>query len=364
MRILALTRYTPLGASSRVRIFQYLPRLATAGIEAVAAPLLGDDYVRSLYGTGARRLGPVLSAYGHRLAWLARRHEFDVVWIEKELFPFIPAWAEAWPLRRHTPTLVDFDDAVFHRYDRHPSAMVRGLLGRKIDRIMASADAVVVGSDYLAERAKRSGARRICFLPSVVDIGRYRPKPATSSDLAPAIAWIGTPLTANYLEPLRPILADLVSSGRARLRLIGAGAEALAGLAAERLGWSEIREADDIAAADIGVMPLPDEPFERGKCGYKLVQYMAAGLPTVASPVGANVRIVIPDETGFLPNDIESWRTALERLVGDRLLRQRLGQAGRSRAQQHYSLDASTPTLVQLLRDVARRPAESARTRS
>lgn len=348
MRILLLARYGRLGASSRVRFGQFLPHLAAAGHEVVSAPLFDDDYLSALYGAGRRSATAVLAAYARRLSALRTRGRYDLVWMEKEALPWMPAALESWLLRGGPPLVVDYDDAVFHRYDLHPSALVRGLLAGKIDRVMQGAALVVAGNDYLAERARAAGAGRVAILPTVVDLARYTaPKPA--GDGPPVIGWIGTPLTAAYLEEVRPALAGVVESGRARLLLIGGGAGALAGLEATRLDWSEAREAEDVARLDIGLMPIPDEPFERGKCGYKLIQYMAQARPVIASPVGVNVKLVGGSGAGFLAGTGAQWAEALAVLTSDAGRRREMGAAGRRAVEAEYCTAVAAPKLIRLL---------------
>jgi glycosyltransferase involved in cell wall biosynthesis len=231
---------------------------------------------------------------------------------------------------------------------------VRRLLGRKIDRIMAAADLVTVGNGYLGLRAKGAGAREIAEIPTVVDLRCYPERRADAVHDVGAIrlGWIGSPLTSAYLEWLRPVLGELASRIPFRIILVGASPAALAGLPVERVAWSPATEAAHLARFDIGLMPLPDLPWERGKCGYKLIQYMASSLPVVASPVGANRDIVVPGETGFLAETPADWVSALTRLAQEPALRRRMGMAGRRRAEWHYSLRAMAPEFMGLLSNV------------
>jgi glycosyltransferase involved in cell wall biosynthesis len=361
MRILLLARYGRLGASSRVRFEQFLPHIKAAGHEVVSAPLFDDDYLTALYGEGKRKATAVLAAYANRLGVIRTRGHYDLIWMEKEALPWMPASFETWLLRGGPPLVVDYDDAIFHRYDQHPSPLIRGLFASKIDRVMQAAALVVAGNDYLAERAREAGATRVAIIPTVVDLGRYTAPPAANGDAPPVIGWIGTPLTSAYLERARGPLASFVETGAARLRLIGAGDTALAGVAAERLPWREESEAQDIAGFDIGVMPIPDEPFERGKCGYKLVQYMALARPAVASPVGVNVRLIEESGAGFLADGEQQWWDGLFRLISDAGLRRSMGAKGRRLVERDYSVAVTAPKLIALLCETAAQAAPSAR---
>jgi hypothetical protein len=352
MKVLFLTRYGRLGASSRQRCFLYLDELRSAGIDAEICPFLDDEYVRNLHSGRVFNIPLVLRSYGRRLIKLLRTHRYDLLWIEKEALPWVPAWAEFALLRVAGAGIVlDYDDAVFHAYDRHPSRLVRQLLGRKIDRIMAHADLVTVGNAYLGRRATAAGATAMAELPTVVDMRDY-PKQGRIQERDRAsftIGWIGSPLTSCYLETLRPSLVELHARLPLKIVLIGAATTALAGLPVERVAWSADTEASELSRLDVGVMPLPDLPWERGKCGYKLIQYMASALPVVASPVGINREIVIHGENGFLAETTADWVSSLFRLACEPELRHKMGIAGRRRAEANYSLATVAPKLIELL---------------
>ena len=358
LRVAVYSRYDRLGASSRMRFLQFAPLLAEHGISLSVQPLFDDDYLQTLYASGQRRLGKVLSAYRRRAAALHRQGAPDaapdLAWIEKELFPYWPFALERhwWPAM---PTVVDYDDAVFHTYDHSRHALVRRVLGRKIDRVMAAAHTVVCGNAYLADRAMAAGARRVSIVPTVVDATRYSSGTSHRSG-PPVVGWIGSPATERYVLDLAPALRQACAGGRARVVLVGASpaaGQALADLPVAIEPWREDTEAGHIAGFDIGIMPLPDEPWERGKCGYKLVQYMACGVPVIASPVGANVEIVDPGLNGLLAATPGQWRDALQRLLADAPARAAMGRAGRQRVEQHYSLQVQGPRLAALLRAAA-----------
>lgn len=349
MKVLALTRYGRLGASSRLRFYQYVPRLEQSGIAVTVAALSPDEYVARLYAGRRPGLGSIARDYVRRLAKLASVGRYDVVWIEKELFPGAPAVVERLLSSLGVPYVVDYDDATFHRYDRSSNPLLRGLWPRKIDAVMRGAALVIAGNRYLADRARAAGARRVEILPTVVDPRRYQVRPPNAGEPF-TVGWMGTPVTQRYLAPVAAPLAEVVA-GRGRVRLVGADRlpEGLATGSVELRPWAEETEANDILAFDVGIMPLDDTEWERGKCGYKLLQYMAAGRAVVASPVGVNPEIVDPGVTGFLARTPEDWRSALGRLRDDPALRQRMGEAGRRRVESAYSLDLAEPRLRALL---------------
>lgn len=351
--MLLMSRYDRLGASSRLRSYQYLPYLNQHGVDVEISPLFDDAYVKGLYIRKVSRLQVVL-AYIQRLRQIFNVRSYDLIWVEKEVLPWVPAFLELLLLRRTRPLVVDYDDAVFHRYDKHRSALVRWVLGRKIDWIMAASDVVIAGSEYLVERARLAGARRIEKLPTVVDLHRYSSLPIRRIENVLTIGWIGSPGTAHYLLPLISVFRLLHENFTVRVVAIGAKNCAEFDDLIEVLPWSEDTEATLLSQIDIGIMPLPDEPFERGKCAYKLIQYMAVSKPIVASPVGENVNVVRPGVNGFLATLESEWLSALSKLCNDAALRERFGQAGRDIADQMYSLSVTAPRLLGLFHSVIR----------
>lgn len=351
MNILVCTRYGDKGASSRLRFLQYLPYLHQHNIQCTVAPLLGNEYIESLYaGTGVRFFD-IARAYAHRLALMMNGKNYDAVWLEKEMLPWVPAVCEM-SFSRKMRYVVDYDDAVFHRYDMHANPLVRFLLGRKIDRVMAGAAAVVCGNDYLAERAVKAGAEKVCVLPTVVDPGRYAlAEPVPHDKLI--IGWIGSPVTAQYLKIIEPALCMLKQKISFKIVLVGSGPFHLNDMSVEIQQWAENEESAQIRAFDVGIMPLPDGPWERGKCGYKLIQYMAAGIPVVASPVGVNSTIVTHGINGFLASSAAEWTSAFLTLSKDPSARLRMGKAGRHRVEERYSLQVTAPVLAKILSEAA-----------
>ena len=349
VRVAAFTKYDREAASTRQRVLQYLPLLEQAGISVEVHPLLDDAYVRALATGDAPSKTMVAIAYARRLRQLLRGPSADMLWVYAELFPWLPAGFERLAFRSGTPLLYDFDDAFFQPYDEHRNPLVRALLGGKLVPLIEGAAAVCAGNPYLGDYAGRHN-EATHILPTVVDVEQYRPAPHAEQPLT--IGWIGSPSTWPFVRPYLPLLGALCRDHGARFVAVGAGSAAQAdrfdGMTLEP--WSEAGEIASVQAMDIGIMPLPDEPWARGKSGYKLIQYMACGLPVVASPVGVNADIVEDGVSGFLPAAPEQWREALERLIGDAPLRRDMGRAGRARAVDHYSLQVHAPRLVEIMR--------------
>lgn len=347
MRMIAFMKYGQKAASTRQRLLQYIPHLQEAGIEVDWIALIGDDQINQ---TGKlSSLVPLSRAYLKRILLLLRAQKYDLIWIHKELFPYTPGWFEAMIGRIGRPIVYDFDDAIFHNYDLNRRRIVRRLLGRRTEALLRLASAASCGNAYLQRYAIQFCLTSV-IIPTVVDTDDYRPRANVAGDGAPIIGWIGSFSTWQYVEPLVPMLEELVAQGRAQVRIVGAGVPPAAYPAFEIVDWSEEAEIADVQRMDIGIMPLTDDPWSRGKCGYKLIQYMACGLPVVASPVGVNVDLVQPGVNGMLADTVDAWRESLCRLLDDAELRIAYGKAGRDRVERDYSLKAHAPRFIALLK--------------
>ncbi|MBJ7533244.1 glycosyltransferase family 4 protein [Rhodomicrobium vannielii ATCC 17100] len=354
MKIGLLTKYGDMAASTRQRFQQYRPFLQESGFELAPRPLLDDAYLQKLYAGGRRDRGHVAARYLDRLRWLLSKPDVDVIWLHCELFAFLPGLVEGlvrWP---NKPIVFDYDDAIFHNYDLHPNKLIRGLLGRKLHRTIGTVELALCGNAYLAAYA-RPLCPRTEIVPTVVDTTAYLPRQdGQSADGPVRIGWIGTPSTWNeYMVGLLPTLTQAAALAGGKLAAMGADPKTEAQPLLDLVEWSEAAEVPFLQAVDIGIMPLSDTPWARGKCGYKLIQYMACGLPVVASPVGVNAEIVEHGVNGFLATTKAEWSEALATLLRDPALRQRMGAAGRRKVEEHYSLQVWGPRVAALLLDVA-----------
>ncbi len=347
MRILFLTRYSRLGASSRLRSLQYIPYLQQQGFHVDTQSFFDDSDLKKFYQTGKHSLTSIAKSYLKRIKTLLNTRNYDLIWIEKEALPWLPTSIERHLLKNKHYAL-DFDDAVFHNYDQHNYKLVRKLLGKRIDILMHRAALVTAGNSYLARRAITARAPQVEIIPTAIDLERYAQKTdyASTGNIL-RIVWIGSPYTMRYLQQIQPALAQLHQCKPFKLRIIAGSPLSLDGVDTEFFPWSENNEAEHIRTADVGIMPLLDTPWEQGKCGYKLIQYMACGLPVVASPVGVNTDLVQSD-IGLLANSQAEWVTALEMLLKNTTLRRQLGQTGRQRVEEHYCIQKTAPCLANL----------------
>lgn len=354
MRVLALTKYGTLAASTRQRFLLYAPALKEAGIELTISPFLGNDYLSSTLSGGKPSLASVAKAFSRRTAALFKARSFDLVWLHCEFFPYLPSIVEVTAKRiAGAPVVFDFDDAIFHMYDRNARWSVRALLDGKLDGLLKRVAAATVGNEYLKDYAARFCDRTV-IVPTVVDTNLYVPAQREAGHPL-VIGWIGSPSTWEDVRPLLPAVKEVCDRSAAVFRVVGAGrgAEGDRFEGMQLVPWREDSEVAEVQGFDIGIMPVSDRPWSRGKSGYKLIQYMACGVPATGSPIGVNCSILSP-ECGILARTPEDWTAALDRLIADPALRRRMGEAGRRRAVDHYSLASQAPRITQLFLELGR----------
>jgi glycosyltransferase involved in cell wall biosynthesis len=354
VRLLALMRYGRENATTRQRLLQFVPALAAAGIHVDVKPLWDPRYLRGFFAQ--RRANPayVLGRFARRVAEVAAAARpgggYDGVWLDTEALPYLPSVVERALRAAGVPVIADYDDAVWVKYAGAVNPAVRAVLGRKIERVMRSARVVIAGNAYIAEHARAAGARDVVVVPTVVDPARYPVEPERERPPF-RVGYIGTPHTAGrYLERVVPALQRVQG-----VKLVVVGADvSYPGVMTECIPWSEESEAAAVASFHVGIMPLPDDAWERGKCGYKIIQTLACARPAIASPVGVNTELV-RDDAGILATDTASWIAALERLAGDPSLRARMGAVGRARVEASYSTTSAAPLVVDAVMRAVRR---------
>jgi glycosyltransferase involved in cell wall biosynthesis len=304
-------------------------------------------FERTLAGSGwSLAIEPLATNLLRRLVQLGRVGEFDAVILQRKL---LPAW-QLRELRRRTKRLIfDFDDAVLYRdsYD-HRGPHHR----RRSDRFkgtVRAADVVIAGNDFLADCALKAGASpdRVRVIPTCIETRPAGPEVAHRRGDGVDLVWIGSASTLAGLDLQRPLWERL---GREvpglRLRMVCDHFLRFESLPVVDVPWSEATEAADVASADIGISWIPDDLWSRGKCGLKVLQYQAAGLPVIANPVGVHPEIVHPGVDGLLPSTADEWVASVQRLAEDRDLRRRMGRAARSSLQVNYSVESWAPAFV------------------
>ncbi len=283
-----------------------------------------------------------------RLPELVR--DADLVLVHKRL----PNFVRGVCLKRiEQPIVFDFDDAIFVR--QHPKRGSWDSPGRRrrFDRMLALSDAAIAGNSYLAERCRASNLP-ILVAPSPVPIDVPRVREREPNDVA-RIGWVGLASNLHFLELLAPAFAELAKRRRFRLVVVSNADFASSACEVENVRWSLDGQEREIARFDVGIMPLElDSPWSKGKCAYKLLQYMAGGVAVVGSKVGMNTDVIEHGVNGFVASSAAEWVDALERLIVDLELRRRFGDAGRELVQREYSYPVQARRWSEFLREVAR----------
>lgn len=349
IKVLGLALYGPLAASNRYRLGQYVPGLADMGVDLNMRHLLGDDYLRARFNGGALPISRMIKDCLARFEDLWHQHDYDAIMLQCELIPLMPGWLERALIRK--PYFYDFDDAFYLKYRSGRMRLTKPLLGGKFDTVIAGAGAVTAGNHVLADYARNFNDNTY-YLPTVVDTKRYLPTKANRGSKVFTVGWIGSPSTAPYLSELVAPLSMLGVESAVRLIVVGGNAPKIPNVSVIEVEWHEDTELDLINSFDVGVMPLPDDDWERGKCAFKLIQYMACALPVIASPVGANIDVVNA-ECGLLASTPQEWLDALRTLRDQPTTCVKLGEAGRMRVVQHYSLHQNLPVLADVIHKVA-----------
>lgn len=353
MRVLCLVPYPSLGASNRLRVEQYAGPLQRLGIDLTVSAFLDEDAYRILYLPGGFALKAIAVMRGmlRRGGDLIRAGRYDLILIHRESAPIGAPLVERWLRRRRIPYLFDFDDAIYIRAIHPANRRWSWLRQVNTTESVRSAAVVTVGNQNLADWAKPFN-EHVVVIPTPVDADRYGPPDARAGGPF-VIGWVGSSTTAPYLKQLDAAFARVGTDHSIVVRVVGGEYEA-PGVTVESVPFTVAGEADALRGFDVGVLPEPDDEWARGKSGFKALLYMAAGLPVIASPVGANLEIVEDGVTGLLATDEASWVAALRRLIEDPALAQRMGRAGRDRLEQRYSLRVQAPRLAEALSAAAR----------
>jgi glycosyltransferase involved in cell wall biosynthesis len=359
IRLLALSPIPEEGAGCRFRIAQFIPSLASAGIDVTLSSLFNADFFDLVYKPGhyLRKAVTFAGLSVKRLDVLRDVARFDVILLYREIFPIGPAVIERLlGARRKPPIVFDFDDAIFLPSVSDANHFISVLKQPgKVATIISESDHVIAGNEYLASYARRY-CSAVTVIPTCVDTSKFAPPadaPPRDRAREPVIGWIGSPTTAFYVRRLADVFRRVRERHPFVLRISGSGEPVeVPGVQTENPRWSLADEVRLFNTCDIGVYPLADDEWSKGKCGFKAIEFMACGVPVVASAVGVNREIVEDGVNGFLASTDDEWVEKLGRLLADRELRRRLGEAGRRTVEQRYSLQVHAPTLAATLRHV------------
>jgi glycosyltransferase involved in cell wall biosynthesis len=343
--------------AQRFRFEQYLAHLEANGIECDVSNLISERDDRVLYAPGryAAKFGILLKSIGIRLRDVMAAKRYDVIFIQREAL-MVNSGVIEWLFAQGPARIVfDFDDAVW----RQPVSDANSALGflrggpSKIPGILRRSDVVIAGNEYLADYARAYNSN-VHVIPTTLDTSTHAPKPRTPKERI-CIGWNGSPSTVPYFDALTPILARVKRrfGDRVYFKLLGDGRYRNDSLGLTGQPWREESEVDDTLEFDIGLMPLPDDPWTRGKCGFKALLYMSLAIPPVVSPVGVNSEIVTDGQSGFTAVSDDEWVDKISTLVLNPDLRRDFGARGRDIVVARYSFESQKDRYVNLLRSLA-----------
>lgn len=295
---------------------------------------------------------------------LALPKKYDLILLEYELFPYTPALFEYFLKKRDITYIVDYDDAAFHKYDMNYNTFARPFLKfflkNKIAKVMKYADCVIVCNDYLESYAKKYNSN-IVKIPTVVQLDKYMDvmrQYKAKEDKGFVIGWIGSLTTSVYVLDIVSSMKKFVDSyDNVRFHLVGFDKQLLSDKEREEahidvIGWKEEREIQDILEFDIGMMPLPDDAWSKGKCGFKLIQYMSCKKPVIASAIGMNCTLVENGINGLLVEDVDAWFEAFETLYLDADLRQTMAIANFNKITSDYNDTINCERYIKLVKNM------------
>lgn len=338
--------------SQRFRFEQYIERFEAEGNTIEFHPFLSDSTWQSLYKDGSffkKALG-ILSSFWRRFLLLFTLRKADIIFIHREasmIGPPVFEWIIAKLLRK--PYIYDFDDAIWlPNYSESNAKFHRLKSYWKIKYISKWAEHVSVGNAFLQEWAEKYNSNTT-IIPTTIDLENVHTQKSDHAQAVPIIGWTGTHTTLHYIEEILPVLQELEKTHSFIFRVISNHPPEFELASLDYLPWNKATEITDLATFNIGVMPLNETPWSKGKCGFKALQYMALGIAPVISPVGVNTDIVSDGSNGFLCNTPEEWKTRLIELLTSPSLRQEIGEKAHQKIQSTYSVSANYSTYSKLL---------------
>jgi glycosyltransferase involved in cell wall biosynthesis len=338
--------------SQRFRIEQWMPYLKSKGIEVDLVPFADDDLMAMLHKPGHQTAKAVanLSRFLGRFGDAIRTRRYDAVLIHRAACIAGPATIERLIVALGRPVIYDFDDAIFKLHTTDANRRFGWLkFPGKTRAICRLSDHVVVGNSYLAEYALKHNSR-VSVIPTSIDTDLYRPEKKKSNGRV-VVGWTGSSTSQTHLEMFASTIGQLLARREVELRVISDREPVLPGIEYAWHPWSPETEVEDLSDLDIGIMPIPDDEWARGKCALKALQYMAMGVPAICSPVGANNELIQHGDNGFLAATTEDWISCFEALVDDPRLRRRLGSNARATVERRYSMNRCAELFARVVTD-------------
>ncbi len=344
--------------SQRLKFEQYYPHFRAAGYQVDVSPFISKGFFSVIYKKGFlfQKIGYTIAGYLGRIGDLFRLHRYDVVYLHLWATPFGPPVFE-WLIRKLARRVVyDIDDLVYLKnVDSKAHPLVTIIKGRKKPiYLMKAADHVITCTPYLDEFVRRFNQHTTDISSTVDTDERYIPLPQVSKQKL-TLGWSGSLSTSKYFYLLENVLKRLKKKFDFDILVIGDAGVSIAGLDIKAIDWKEETEIENLKKIDIGLYPLPEEEWVLGKSGLKAIQYMALGIPTVATGIGANFRVVDHGVSGFLVKTEDEWVEALSKLLEDENLRHAMGKEARKKVDREFSIRENKLKYLQVLQRLSSR---------
>ena len=354
-KILFLTPY-PLNSapSQRFRFEQYLPFFKKEGISYKVVSFLDKKTWAIFYKKGytLQKVIGILKGIINRHLVVFYLHNYDKVFIHREACLVGPAYFE-WLYAKVFQKIIiyDFDDAIWIKDVSEVNKKLSWLKSpNKTAKIISYASTIIAGNTYLANYALQFN-KNVQVIPTTIDVGYHSKKNNITSIEKIRIGWTGTITTNNHLQLIFPVLAEIKKKyPQVELVMISNAPIIDSSIETNYLKWDRETEINDLSTFDIGIMPLPNDEWAKGKCGFKGLQYMALEIPTVMSPVGVNTEIIQDGVNGFLAKNEQDWIEKLSILIESKELREKIGKEGRKTVVEMYSINAQQEEFVKIIK--------------
>lgn len=349
-------KYSSKAPSSRYRVYNYLKFYNSHGLKFQVKPLFGDWYLENIWSNEPRYkvFHKIVWVYFLRMFWIIFLPKNAIVYIGAELFPYFPPIFEYYLKLRKIKYLIEFDDAIFHNYDQNRNLIIRSLFKNKTKKVISNAECIITGSEYLTDYAIKYN-KKIYQIPTSIDFDKYRyGDNLIENQNEFIIGWIGSSSQSFQILYLIPVFRELISICKFKIHLVGFDqrlAIHLNGLPVEIIKWTESSEVEEMLKFSVGIMPLDNSLFSRGKCAFKLVQYMACGIPTISSPLKSNININKYSKNLFA-DSLSEWKNSIVEIYNNQEKFKKIGKINKEIAELNYTIQVNHKKYLEILEKI------------
>ena len=340
--------------SQRFRFEQYLSYFKQNGFDYDFSYLISESDDKIFYQPGNffTKLYIFLKSVLKRWNDLLRASEYDIIFVQREAFMTGSTFFEKKFSRSKAKLVFDFDDAIWHLDISDANKKFDWLKNPgKTAKIISFSNAIIAGNQYLADYAKHHN-NNIVIIPTTIDTDEYVKTPSANNNDKICIGWSGSITTIKHFEYAVSFLkkVKIKYGDRIEIKVIGDESYRNKELDIKGIAWNKKNELNELSSFDIGIMPLPDDEWAKGKCGLKGLQYMALEIPTIMSPVGVNSEIITDGENGFLADNEQEWLEKISRLIDSKELREKMGKKARKTVEDNYSVHSQKENYLHLFK--------------